>query len=176
MAIAIAGQGMALSSDYVIGVAPGISAKAAGAAVSAAVVADRALILSIITGAIALTLAYLSMRRHIVPANGALLDRWQARATGVDTAMEATGTFDKAEIARGTQHPEPLATDANIEQSLAMVGQAPRQVVEVLRGAHAGGLYLRGVPDGAAATPSIGRMLQISGRGSGAGWAAWPRC
>lgn len=123
MAIAIAGQGMALSSDYVIGVAPGISAKAAGAAVSAAVVADRALILSIITGAIALTLAYLSMRRHIVPANGALLDRWQARATGVDTAMEATGTFDKAEIARGTQHPEPLATDANIEQSLAMVAK-----------------------------------------------------
>ena len=41
MAIAIAGQGMALSSDYVIGVAPGISAKAAGAAVSAAAVADR---------------------------------------------------------------------------------------------------------------------------------------
>jgi len=32
LAIAIAGQGMALSSDYVIGVAPGISAKAAGAA------------------------------------------------------------------------------------------------------------------------------------------------
>ncbi len=30
LAIAIAGQGMALSSDYVIGVAPGISAKAAG--------------------------------------------------------------------------------------------------------------------------------------------------
>ena len=31
MAIAIAGQGMALSSDYVIWVAPGISANAAGA-------------------------------------------------------------------------------------------------------------------------------------------------
>lgn len=123
MAIAIAGQGMALSSDYVIGVAPGISAKAAGAAVSAAVVADRALILSIITGAIALSLAYLSMRRHIVPANGALLDRWQARATGADAAVEATGTFDKAEIARGTSHEEPLATDANIEQSLAMVAR-----------------------------------------------------
>ncbi len=71
MAIAIAGQGMALSSDYVIGVAPGISAKAAGAAVSAAVVADRALALSIITGCIALCLGYLSMRKHIVPASGA---------------------------------------------------------------------------------------------------------
>src|SRR5690606_39068904 len=46
MVIAIAGQGMALSSDYVIGVAPGISAKAAGAAVSVQTVADRAMVLS----------------------------------------------------------------------------------------------------------------------------------
>ncbi|CAG9168529.1 hypothetical protein CURE108131_08835 [Cupriavidus respiraculi] len=122
MAIAIAGQGMALSSDYVIGVAPGISAKAAGAAVSAAVVADRALTLSLITGAIALCLAYLSMRKHIVPASGALLDRWQARATGAQPAVDG-GTFDKAEIARGTSHSEPLATDTNIEASLAMVAR-----------------------------------------------------
>lgn len=126
MAIAIAGQGMALSSDYVIGVAPGISAKAAGAAVSASVVADRALTLSIITGAIALTLAYLSMRKQIVPASGALLDRWQARAAGATPEPEAEpvhggGTFDKAEIARGTSHAEPLITDRNIEASLSMV-------------------------------------------------------
>ncbi|MGO4333183.1 hypothetical protein AB4Z48_40195 [Cupriavidus sp. 2TAF22] len=121
MAIAIAGQGMALSSDYVIGVAPGISAKAAGAAVSAAVVADRALVLSIITGGIALALAYLSMRKHIVPASGALLTNWQARASGADAGIEQAGTFDKAEIARGTEHTEPLATDSNIERSLAMV-------------------------------------------------------
>lgn len=80
MAIAIAGQGMALSSDYVIGVAPGISAKAAGAAVSAAVVADRALVLSLITGAVALTAAYLLIRKHIVPADAALLSARQARA------------------------------------------------------------------------------------------------
>ncbi|CAN7735166.1 hypothetical protein D9M68_60310 [compost metagenome] len=123
MAIAIAGQGMALSSDYVIGVAPGISAKAAGAAVSAAVVADRALALSIITGTIALCLAYLSMRKHIVPACGTLLDRWQARAGGSAEALEGAGTFDKAEIARGTAHAEPLASDSNIEASLAMVAR-----------------------------------------------------
>jgi len=123
MAIAIAGQGMALSSDYVIGVAPGISAKAAGAAVSAAVVADRALALSIITGTIALCLAYLSMRKHIVPACGTLLDRWQARASGSAEALEGGGTFDKAEIARGTAHAEPLASDSNIEASLAMVAR-----------------------------------------------------
>ncbi|GLC94888.1 hypothetical protein Tamer19_42960 [Cupriavidus sp. TA19] len=123
MAIAIAGQGMALSSDYVIGVAPGISAKAAGAAVSAAVVADRALALSIITGTIALCLAYLSMRKHIVPACGTLLDRWQAQAGGTAEAIDGGITFDKAEIAKGTAHAEPLATDSNIEASLSMVAR-----------------------------------------------------
>ena len=103
MAIAIAGQGMALSSDYVIGVAPGISAKAAGAAVSAAAVADRALILSLITGGVALLLAYLSVRSLIVPGKEALLERWQRQSSDGDLArLEAAGTFDKAEIARGT--------------------------------------------------------------------------
>ena len=103
MAIAIAGQGMALSSDYVIGVAPGISAKAAGAAVSAAAVADRALVLSLITGGIALLLAYLSVRKLIVPGKEALLERWQRQSSDGDLArLEAAGTFDKAEIARGT--------------------------------------------------------------------------
>lgn len=109
MAIAIAGQGMALSSDYVIGVAPGISAKAAGAAVSAAAVADRALVLSLITGVVALAVAYFAMRKRIVPANPALLDEWQARAQdGVLAKIEGTGSFDKAEIARGTSGEVPI--------------------------------------------------------------------
>src|SRR5690606_28585806 len=79
MAIAIAGQGMALSADYVIGVAPGISAKAAG--VAASVVADRALVLSLIVGGVALTLTYMGMRRHILVPSNALLEQWQARAS-----------------------------------------------------------------------------------------------
>ncbi|WP_420992524.1 hypothetical protein ACKI2N_029465 [Cupriavidus sp. 30B13] len=122
MAIAIAGQGTALSSDYVIGVAPGISAKAAGAAVSAAMVADRALVLSLITGGIALTLAYVSIRGHIRPASAGLLERWQGRAPDAALArVEAAGSFDKSELARGTAHGEPLVTDANIARSLSMV-------------------------------------------------------
>ncbi|HUG59140.1 MAG TPA: hypothetical protein VL002_12965, partial [Candidimonas sp.] len=80
MVIAIAGQGMALSSDYVIGVAPGISAKAAGAAVSVAAVADRALVLSLITGFVALTITYIVMRKGFKKPDPALLDAWQARA------------------------------------------------------------------------------------------------
>jgi hypothetical protein len=106
LAIAIAGQGMALSSDYVIGVAPGISAKAAGAAVSAAMVADRALVLSLITGGIALLLGYFSMRKFINPPSNALLERWQTQSTNGELArVEAEGTFDKAEIARATEQP-----------------------------------------------------------------------
>lgn len=56
MAMAIAGQGMALASDYVIGVAPSLSASGAG--VSAGLIADRALILSWVVGAVAITMTY----------------------------------------------------------------------------------------------------------------------
>jgi hypothetical protein len=122
MAIAIAGQGMALSSDYVIGVAPGISAKAAGAAVSAALVADRALILSLIVGGVALVLAYLSIREKIRPANEALLEQWQRQSGNGDAKrLEAAGTFDKAEIARGTSYEEPLAIDNKLRHHVPLV-------------------------------------------------------
>jgi hypothetical protein len=63
MAIAIAGQGMALSSDYVMQVAPMLSAKGAG--VSTASIADKGLVLSLITGGIALGGAYLMNRKAI---------------------------------------------------------------------------------------------------------------
>lgn len=120
VAIAIAGQGMALSSDYVIGVAPGISARAAGA--SAIVVADRALVLSLITGVIALLIAYFTLRRQILPASNALLVKWQAQtANGETVALEAAGTFDKAEIARGTSRDAPFLSEAQIEKTLTTV-------------------------------------------------------
>ena len=119
LAIAIAGQGMALSSDYVIGVAPGISAKAAGAAVSVATVADRALVLSLITGIIALVLAYLAIRKSITPPDSRLLDRWQAQSINGELArIEAEGTFDKVEIARGTaEGQKPLTSEAQIDKN-----------------------------------------------------------
>jgi hypothetical protein len=56
MAIAIAGQGMALASDYVIGVAPELSASGAG--VAADLIANRALILSWVVGAVAITITF----------------------------------------------------------------------------------------------------------------------
>ena len=124
MAIAIAGQGMALSSDYVIGVAPAISAKAAGAAVSAAAVADRALALSLIAGAVALLLAYISIRNRklIQPGSEALLEQWQRQSGNGDAKrLEPQGTFDKAEIARGTSYDEPLAIDEKLRHHLPLI-------------------------------------------------------
>lgn len=63
MAVAIAGQGMALSSDYIMQVAPMLSAKSAGVATSA--VADKAMILSLITGIVSLGGAYMMVRKGI---------------------------------------------------------------------------------------------------------------
>jgi len=61
--IAISGQGMALSSDYIVQVAPNLSATSAG--IETDLVADQALILSLITGGVALLTAYLLSRKKI---------------------------------------------------------------------------------------------------------------
>jgi hypothetical protein len=75
MAIALAGQGMALSSDYIIGVAPKLTA--AAASISASAVADRALLLSLITGVVAISLGYLAIRKTIEAPSDERLDKWE---------------------------------------------------------------------------------------------------
>lgn len=102
VAVAIAGQGMALSSDYVIKVAPGISAKAAGLADLSAV-ADKGLVLSLITGIIALVLGYFIVRKSIMLPDPNLLLRWEQGASLGSSAALGAGTFDKAELAKGTR-------------------------------------------------------------------------
>lgn len=104
-AIAIAGQGMALSSDYVIQVAPGLSAKAAGVETSA--VADRAMVLSVITGVVALTLVYLKGRRSFGTTSEEHQLRWEAQAEalaadgggGSDVFLGGTGSGRRARTA-----------------------------------------------------------------------------
>ncbi|AOW95095.1 hypothetical protein BFN03_15880 [Rhodococcus sp. WMMA185] len=78
MAIAICGQGMALSSDYIIKVAPGLSAKSAG--VDPDTVADRALVMSLIVGITALVIAYFSQRKHMRRPSPELLTEWESRS------------------------------------------------------------------------------------------------
>jgi hypothetical protein len=72
LAIAIAGQGMALSSDYIMGVAPALSAE--GADVPARLIADRATIVALIAGAVALAIAYFRDVRTKTHAAGATDD------------------------------------------------------------------------------------------------------
>ena len=67
MIIAIAGQGMALSSDYIIQVAPMLTAKAAG--IETAAIADKAMILSLITGGVAMVVAYAMIRKTLRKPN-----------------------------------------------------------------------------------------------------------
>lgn len=73
--IAVAGQGMALSSDFVIRVAPGLSATAAGG--NADVVANRALVLSLIVGGVALAIGYLLEFRKMRQPADVLLEEWE---------------------------------------------------------------------------------------------------
>ena len=63
MVVCISGQGMALSSDYIMQVAPMISATAAG--IDTALIADKVLVLSLITGFSSLLIIYLKERKGI---------------------------------------------------------------------------------------------------------------
>jgi hypothetical protein len=89
MVVAIAGQGMALSSDYIIKVAPGISAKSAG--VDPDAVADKALVLSLIVGLTALAITYVMQRRTWRKPSPQLLAEWEneADSLGLDRHDDA---------------------------------------------------------------------------------------
>lgn len=97
MVIVIAGQGMALSSDYIMQVAPMLSAKAAG--IDKAMVADKTLVLSVITGVLALTYVYVAHRKSIVKNgnHGSTLNPEDAAFFGVANELAATAE-ESAEI------------------------------------------------------------------------------
>ncbi|MDI9915964.1 hypothetical protein [Rhodococcus sp. IEGM 1379] len=78
MSIAICGQGMALSADYIIKVAPGLSATAAG--VDPDVVADRALVMSLIVGFTALIITWFTQRRNMRTPAPELLTEWESQS------------------------------------------------------------------------------------------------
>lgn len=76
IAISLAGHGMALSSDFVLQVAPGLAASTSSV-ISASDVANNSLILSLVTGVIALSIAYLMIKKTIVPAAKQNLIDWE---------------------------------------------------------------------------------------------------
>ncbi|MFD2924835.1 hypothetical protein [Halobacillus naozhouensis] len=102
--IAISGQGMALSSDYIMQVAPMMSATAAG--IETAQVADKAFIMSLITGSVAATVAYVAVRKSITkPNSDESLSSLNGLPTSVDPTVEAeisaTSEVDVYEARRG---------------------------------------------------------------------------
>jgi hypothetical protein len=139
LVVAIAGQGMALSSDYIIRVAPGLSAKAAGA--NPDVVADRAMVLSLVVGITALVIAYIAQARQIRQPSQALLAHWEEGGIAPDTtAPAALGTARRVDStavaaarAAGSSGGVALAldvdADADADEAASSVvsGQSPRQ-------------------------------------------------
>ncbi len=91
--MAIAGQGMALSSDYVIQVAPGLSAKAAGTDTGS--VADRAMMLSLIVGIVALVFVYFRGRRGFGTVSDENELRWRSESTEVPLEMQLGSAGDR---------------------------------------------------------------------------------
>jgi len=148
--IAIAGQGMALSSDYVIRVAPGLSATAAGA--DPAVVADRAFVMSLIVGGIALAIGYAMEVRKMRAPSEDLLTEWES------TAERTAGTADAEAVEDAFEGPAggpvvpadvPGGTGAPVrEPALAGTSPAGGGTSAVAARIVGHGISLRGTPAG----------------------------
>ena len=120
IAIAISGQGIALSSDYVLGVAPSLSAEGAG--VPANVIADRALVIALIVGTVALVAAYfLTVRRT--------LGRRSAARAPMQSVAVAAGGDQPAGGGGTTGSEEREAADRDLD----LRGQGPRLEVSPRR-------------------------------------------
>jgi hypothetical protein len=141
MVIAICGQGMALSSDYIIKVAPGISAKAAG--VDADVVADKAMVLSLIVGLTALLITFVMQRKHWRSPSPELLVEWEAEADrGADELHDELGS-DSGDGTGGSSRqyptdPSPAEPPPGGKQAAGVVAQSPASATVVIEREAAG--------------------------------------
>jgi hypothetical protein len=154
MAIALAGQGMALSSDYVMQVAPMLSAKGAG--ISTAAVADKAMILSLITGAVSLGGAYLMHRKAI--NKFATTNVQQQQAATVKTQMSAEYLEAAASIETVDPTVHKWSKFFSILVPLSMLG-----VIIVMAASKFGGTSMGGFEggDGAAFIGGVAVILLI---------------
>jgi hypothetical protein len=156
-AITVAGQGMALSSDYVIGVAPGLSATAANA--DPTVVGNRAMVMSLIVGGIALAIGYAMEFRNMRRPSDTLLEEWESTAERGSATADAELMEDVAEGPAGTARrgggagPGPSGDGgvATADRTLVHAGTAPVAPAPLAAGearivGH--GMALRGTPAG----------------------------
>ncbi|MGI5231844.1 hypothetical protein [Actinoallomurus sp. CA-142502] len=117
MAIAVAGQGMALSSDYVLQVAPGLSGTAAG--VKGTAVADAALVLSLITGLTALAITAVMLRRHMRAPSPENLERWEAGVVAEPRPARRLLRGMSASAPREPS-PEPISVVEEVEEKVTV--------------------------------------------------------
>src|SRR5919206_479921 len=89
-----------LSSDYVIRVAPGLSATAAST--DANVVADRAFVLSLVVGGIALAIGYVMELRRMRRPSDEWLDDWETAADRRSLVADAEEIIDEDPLAGGS--------------------------------------------------------------------------
>jgi hypothetical protein len=154
--VAIAGQGMALSSDYVIRVAPGLSAKAAST--SASVVADRAFVLSLIVGGVALIIGYAMEVRKIRRPSDEWLNDWESAAdrgalvTDTDEVIDED-PFGPGGVSAGGGGARPAGAGGpggvvTEERELVGVGASSNLTTPVEQQIVGHGLALRGTPAG----------------------------
>jgi hypothetical protein len=153
--VAIAGQGMALSSDYVIRVAPGLSATAANTDPS--VVADRAFVLSLIVGAVALAIGYAMEIKNMRKPSDEWLDEWEDAADRGSPTADAEEIVDldgRGGVGSGTTGAPvgPGGSSAAGERELVGVGAGGRVSAPVQPEPEARivghGMALRGTPAG----------------------------
>ena len=117
--VAVAGQGMALSSDFVIRVAPGLSATAAG--VDADSVANRSMVLSLIVGVTALVIGYVMELRKMRKPADRWLEEWEE--SGVEEQVDAvTVAEDAPTIGHGPALVEEALTPGTTIAAGATVG------------------------------------------------------
>jgi hypothetical protein len=153
--VAIAGQGMALSSDYVIRVAPGLSATAANA--DANVVADRAFVLSLIVGGVALAIGYAMEFSKMRRPSEQWLEDWEDTADRRAPVADAEEVIDRDSAGgvgagSGPTGPGGGRTSAAGERELVGVGSGGRVSAPVQQEINAPivghGMALRGTPAG----------------------------
>src|SRR5688572_9354311 len=124
--VAIAGQGMALSSDYVIRVAPGLSATAANA--DPAVVADRAFVLSLIVGGVALAIGYAMEFKKIRRPSDEWLEEWEdvadrgALVADAEEVIDEHGGAGTGRVGSGTGPARPGGGGATAGGERELVG------------------------------------------------------
>ncbi|HHW01795.1 MAG TPA: hypothetical protein GXX35_03085 [Thermoanaerobacterales bacterium] len=115
MALALAGQGMALSGDVIIQGAPGLTAKAAG--IPVALATNYGGILSLITGLVAIILGYFMMRSEI--KNGTKIE--------IDGSYNLENSKDNVQL-KGTEYAKPLVLLVSISMVLVVVAMSVFQL------------------------------------------------